>query len=323
MLQSISSAHDQHHERRRKNSLASLSASLHDGKTHLLLAASGSVATIKLPLIISALASHHQQNGSSSGPAKDLSIRVLLTPAAARFLAGQSAEQPPVSSLLSMPCVDGVYVDADEWREPWKRGDAILHIELRRWAHLLVIAPLSANTMAKIVAGFADGILTSVVRAWDPWGDLDPPIITSTSTTEARGQQQQQQQQQKKKKKRILVACAMNTAMWRHPVTAKNLRVLEEEWGVGVGNGSGKKRAAEQNGSENGEGPQDRRRGGNRVENEQQQQQQQEDEEEGDGWFEVLRPQQKALACGDVGDGAMMDWRDIVDVIEDRLRLYG
>lgn len=128
MLQAISSQHDAHHERRRKNSLASLTASLRDEKAHLLLAASGSVATIKLPLIIEALARRHAERGSG----KELSIRVLLTPAATRFLAGQSREQPPVSSLLAMPCVDGVYVDADEWREPWKRGDPILHIELRR-----------------------------------------------------------------------------------------------------------------------------------------------------------------------------------------------
>lgn len=137
MLQAISSKHDAHHERQRKNSLASLTNSLRDNKKHLLLAASGSVATIKLPLIIEALAERHSQRNSS----QELSIRVLLTPSATRFLAGQSREQPPVSSLLSMPCVDGVYVDADEWREPWKRGDAILHIELRRCKPALTLSP--------------------------------------------------------------------------------------------------------------------------------------------------------------------------------------
>ncbi|OTB09980.1 hypothetical protein K445DRAFT_71201 [Daldinia sp. EC12] len=271
MLQAISSQHDAHHERRRKNSLASLTGSLRDNKVHLLLAASGSVATIKLPLIIESLAQRHAQRDSD----KELSIRVLLTPAASRFLAGQSHEQPTVSSLLSMPCVDGVYVDADEWREPWKRGDAILHIELRRWADLLVIAPLSANTMAKIVGGFADGILTSVVRAWDAWGELDSDLLLTNGDQPLLNGNRRRRQ-----KKHIIVAPAMNTAMWRHPVTAKSLRVLEEEWGA-------------QNGEANDDG----------------------------GWFEVLRPQQKTLACGDVGDGAMMEWKDIVAVIEDRLGL--
>ncbi|KAI1370460.1 flavoprotein [Hypoxylon crocopeplum] len=284
MLQAISSQHDAHHERRHKNSLASLAASQLDDKVHLLLAASGSVATIKLPLIIDAIGRHTD---------KVLSIRVLLTPSASRFLAGQSREQPHVSSLLDMDYVDGVYVDVDEWREPWKRGDSILHIELRRWAHLLVIAPLSANTMAKIVGGFADGILTSVVRAWDAWGELDSNVAAPTSE-----QAYANGSRRRKQKKRIIVAPAMNTAMWRHPVTAKQIRVLEEEWGVGkTKRGAADAVVPDRDVEESKTKPTD----------------------EGDGWFEVLRPQQKTLACGDVGDGAMMDWRDIVAVIEDRL----
>lgn len=39
------------------------------------------------------------------------------------------------------------------------------------------------------------------------------------------------------------------------------------------------------------------------------------------GWVEVLRPVEKELACGDVGDGAMRDWREVVEVIEERLKL--
>src|SRR5216117_823395 len=64
---------------------AAVAAAIHDGKTHLLLAASGSVAVIKLPLIISAFENH-----------SNLSIRVILTKSAACFLAGQSPEQPTV-----------------------------------------------------------------------------------------------------------------------------------------------------------------------------------------------------------------------------------
>src|SRR4051812_1080287 len=104
-----------------------------DGKRHLVLAASGSVATIKIPNILNAL-SHHL----------NLSIRVILTKSAISFLGGQSAEQPHVETLRSIDNVDGIFLDDEEWARPWRRGDAILHIELRRWAHLLVIAPLSA-----------------------------------------------------------------------------------------------------------------------------------------------------------------------------------
>ncbi|KAI1085014.1 flavoprotein [Whalleya microplaca] len=301
MLQAISPAHDAHHLRGRQNSLASLTASLHDNKTHLLLAASGSVATIKLPLIIRALSRHTQASPSPSPPSKTLSIRILLTPSASRFLAGQSAEQPTVSALLDLPGVEAVYADADEWRAPWRRGDAILHIELRRWAHVLVVAPLSANTMAKFVGGFADGLLASVVRAWDAWGDLDPVEGGGgAGEAEAEGEEggekgdgsagagagasgngnRNRNRRRRGSKKRIIVAPAMNTAMWRHPVTARHLRVLEQEWGV-----------------------------------------KQDGDNSDDGWFQVLRPQQKELACGDVGDGAMMEWTKIVAVIEETLGL--
>jgi phosphopantothenoylcysteine decarboxylase len=131
--------------------------------------------------------------------------------------------------------VDGVYLDADEWAAPWTRGAPILHIELRRWADVLVIAPLSANTMAKLAHGLCDNLLTSVARAWDP----------------SRG--------------RIVVAPAMNSLMWTNPLTARHIRVLEEECG---------------------------------------------------GWFDVVQPATKMLACGDHGIGAMAEWTDIVARVE-------
>ena len=166
MLQAISNHHDLQHYRAERNSLAALTASRTDGKKHLLLAASGSVATIKIPEIIKALAPH-----ARSGT---LSIRVVLTRSAQHFLAGQAAEQPTVSSLLDLPGVDAVYDDAAEWGpEPWRRGSAILHIELRRWADMLVVAPLSANTLAKVVNGLSDNLLTSIIRAWDHDGGVD------------------------------------------------------------------------------------------------------------------------------------------------------
>ncbi|KAJ5319951.1 hypothetical protein PENANT_c040G08228 [Penicillium antarcticum] len=234
-----------------KNSTADVNASLSDNRVHLLLAATGSVATIKIFNILTALAPHTHK----------LSIRVIFTSNAKHFLSGQSAEQPTVSSLLSIPGVEAIYDDSAEWGpEPWRRGADILHISLRRWADILVIAPLSANTLAKLANGLSDNLLTSVCRAWDTDGQIDGH------------------------RKRILVAPAMNTAMWRHPVTAKHIKVLEEEWGV------------------------------------------KKDEEFGEetGWFEVLAPQaSKVLACGDKGGGAMLEWTEIIKIIEKRLGLSG
>ncbi|KJZ75157.1 hypothetical protein HIM_05351 [Hirsutella minnesotensis 3608] len=174
----------------------SVSLARDDGKKHLLLAASGSVATIKIVPIIKGLASHN-----------NLSIRLILTAAAEHFLGDQSHEQPSLAEVRRLPNVDGIYTDASEWARPWSRGAPILHIELRRWADVLVVSPLSANTLAKMVAGICDNLLLSVVRAWDADGRIDGV------------------------RKKIVVAPAMNTAMWRHPVTATQLRTLEEDWG--------------------------------------------------------------------------------------------
>ncbi|KAF4466201.1 phosphopantothenoylcysteine decarboxylase [Fusarium albosuccineum] len=237
MLHVIQHGHDAHHEHHMRHSTETLEKARSDGKRHVLLAASGSVATIKLVNIIKGLSSQ-----------KNLSIRIILTQSASHFLSGQSLEQPTVAEVDRLPNVDAIYTDASEWAQPWKRNAPILHIELRRWADVLVIAPLSANTMAKIVNGLCDNLLTSVVRAWDTTGAVDGA------------------------KKKILVAPAMNTCMWNHPVTGSQLRVLDKEWG-----------------GEN-------------------------------GWFEVLRPISKGLACGDVGDGAMVTWQRIVQEIEEKIK---
>lgn len=217
-----------------------------DGKFHLLLAASGSVATIKIPNIVRSLAKQ-----------KKLSIRIILTESAARFLQGQSDEQPSLDNIADYPNVDAIYRDEDEWKEPWVRGAPILHIELRRWADLLVIAPLSANTLAKISNGLCDNLLTSVVRAWQVEANWDSSMEDKDSKASMPEQ------------KRIIVAPAMNTAMWRHPLTARHLRAPDDDKYY--------------------------------------------------HWFDVLRPIEKELACGDTGDGAMCDWRKIVETIEERI----
>lgn len=222
---------------------------VNDGKHHLLLAATGSVATIKIPNIIDALSKYNK-----------LSIRLLLSASAANFLQSQSSEQPSLAQIAKMKNVDAIYRDNDEWRKPWVRNDNILHIELRRWADLMAITPLSANSLAKIALGISDNLVTSVVRAWDTTGLIDTERPNIRRPYDG--------------KKGIIVAPAMNTAMWHHPVTARHIDTLSKDWSVETG-----------------------------------------------GWFEVLRPVEKELACGDTGSGAMRDWNDIVALIERRLDL--
>lgn len=72
--------------------------------------------------------------------------------------------QAPVCRSGSMCGETG---DEDDWRSWQKVGDPVLHIELRRWADVLLLAPLSANTLAKAASGLCDNLLTCVVRAWD------------------------------------------------------------------------------------------------------------------------------------------------------------
>ena len=94
-----------------------------------------------------------------------------------------------------------VVVDADEWPgERYQRGDPVLHIELRRWAELLLIAPLDANTLAKLALGLADNTLTCVWRAWD-------------------------------RSRPVVLVPAMNTLMWEHPATERHLRQVAEDLG--------------------------------------------------------------------------------------------
>ena len=91
--------------------------------------------------------------------------------------------------------------DADEWPgERYQRGDPVLHIELRRWADVLLIAPLDAHTLAKVALGMADNCLTCVYRAWD-------------------------------RSRPIVLVPAMNTLMWEHPATARHLRQVAEDVG--------------------------------------------------------------------------------------------
>lgn len=194
-----------------------------DGKRHLLLACSGSVATIKLPNMLQAL----------QGRSANLSIRVILTASAAKFLKGQSAEQPNLKQIRGIQGLDGIHFDEDEWDPAWTRGAPILHIELRRWADMLVIAPLSANTMGKMVGGLCDNLLTSVVRAWDTETMIGFPHQATSLMSQQDGTQRQTENDDMPglaatNRKLILVAPAMNTAMWRHPLTAQHIRILEE-----------------------------------------------------------------------------------------------
>ncbi|EDV98223.1 GH22990 [Drosophila grimshawi] len=147
---------------------------------NILIAATGSVATIKLLQLIDELS-------NDKLPYK-FSVKVIITEHAKHFV-----------ELEQMPEHVSVLHNRDEWLTWNKRGDPVLHIELGKWADMLLIAPLSANSLAKIATGICDNLVLCVVRAWD----LDKPL---------------------------LFAPAMNTRMYDHPITREHIEKLLS-WG--------------------------------------------------------------------------------------------
>jgi phosphopantothenoylcysteine decarboxylase len=98
------------------------------------------------------------------------------------------------------------FTDNDEWigsgvKNKYQRGDPVLHIELRRWADILLIAPLDANILAKFALGLTDGCLCSLWRAWC-W---DKPVV---------------------------LAPAMNSIMWNHPATHRHVLGIAQDSGL-------------------------------------------------------------------------------------------
>lgn len=132
-------------------------------------------------------------------------VKVAPTGPALAFFSPEalwSGASPNPNTGMEVRGQSTVYLDSDEW--PQERlfvvGEPVLHIELRKWADLLVIAPLDANTLAKLARGLCDNLLTCVYRAWD----FSRPVV---------------------------LAPAMNTLMWEHPATVRHLAQLLEDFG--------------------------------------------------------------------------------------------
>ncbi|KAL0960721.1 hypothetical protein HGRIS_005747 [Hohenbuehelia grisea] len=143
---------------------------------HVLLITTGSVASVKAPLIVTELLRY-----------RNVRVEVVASKPSLTFFS-----QDDIVKAGSR-----VWTDDDEWVDEYKIGDPILHIELRRWADIVLVAPCSANTLAKIANGLCDNLVTSLLRALAP-----------TTPT--------------------YVFPAMNTLMFEHPLTAEHLRVVRE-----------------------------------------------------------------------------------------------
>jgi phosphopantothenoylcysteine decarboxylase len=150
---------------------------------NILLGLTGSVASIKAPELYRGLASLGH------------TVRAVATSKAVHFFDPKTLDGVARDYRDPGICL----LDEDEWKLPkdsqspgWTRGEPVLHIELRRWADLFLLAPLDALTLSKIALGIPDNCLTCVWRAWDP-------------------------------EKPRIIAPAMNTFMWEHPATRRHL----------------------------------------------------------------------------------------------------
>ena len=113
-----------------------------------------------------------------------IEVKVILTTGGEQFITPLT-----VATLSRHPA----YTDRDFWQPIHHRP---LHIELGEWADLLLIAPLTANTLAKLAHGLADNLLTNTVLA-------------STCP--------------------ILLAPAMNTEMWEQASVQRNWQLLSQD----------------------------------------------------------------------------------------------
>ncbi|HZT82381.1 MAG TPA: flavoprotein [Gemmataceae bacterium] len=211
---------------------------------NVLLGVTGSVAALRTPELYRLL--------KRAGHA----VRIVATQASLYFF--DPAEIDPLDPARPARNPQAVSLDEDEWPgrgegRRWQRGEPVLHIELRRWADLLLVAPLDANTLAKLAAGLCDNCLTCVWRAWDP-------------------------------ARPVVLAPAMNTLMWEHPLTARHLAAL-----AGVAETGDAEALVERINAAGGR-------------------------------LRVVPPVSKRLACGDVGAGALAEPADIVAAVGEALR---
>lgn len=107
--------------------------------------------------------------------------------------------------LTDVTCTHDIAAPDEEWKSWNVLGDQVFHIELRDWADIVLIAPLSAHSLAKIANGLCDDTLSCVLRAWDLGHGLRPG-------------------------KPCIVAPAMNTAMYEHPLTLIQLNIIATFW---------------------------------------------------------------------------------------------
>lgn len=141
----------------------------------ILIGITSSIAAYRMPNLVSQLVKQGHE------------VKTIVSENAKAFVAPQA-----LAVMSKNPC----YSDTDEWGN----SNHVFHIELAKWCDVFLLAPLTANTLAKIANGLCDNLLTSTVRALG--------------------------------RKPLLLAPAMNTAMWLNPLSARHIRQTAEIYDV-------------------------------------------------------------------------------------------
>ncbi len=144
---------------------------------HIVVGVSGGIAAYKTPLLVRRL----RDAGAD--------VQVVMTQNAGRFVTATTLQ-----AVSGLPVRDSLWDAAAE--------AAMGHIELARWADVILIAPATADTLSRMAAGRADDLLCTLRLA---------------------------------SRAPVLLAPAMNQVMWEQPATQRNIRQLEDDGCVVLG----------------------------------------------------------------------------------------
>ena len=133
--------------------------------------------------VTGSIAAHRAADLASLLAKKGANVHVVMTEDAQQFITPL-----PFKTLSRNPVVTDLYDEEEGWKPT--------HIHLADEADLLLIAPATANTIAKLALGLADDALSCIALALNP-------------------------------KAKVLIAPAMNGKMWLHPATQQNVATLK------------------------------------------------------------------------------------------------
>lgn len=133
--------------------------------------------------VTGSIAAHKAVDICSQLTKQDCDVHVVMTADAQRFVTAL-----PFKTLSRHSVVTSLYDEEEGWKPT--------HIFLADEAHVLLIAPATANTIAKLAHGIADDSLTCIALALNP-------------------------------EAKVLIAPAMNGKMWQHPATQQNVATLK------------------------------------------------------------------------------------------------